>query len=147
VPWRGASGFACHGVLVLWMLWQCHYDRMRTIFCAFPFQHPVLQACACIPLSIVLLHLTSGLPLLWYYVVQASTVHSGPAVAPVAACLLVCPPVCVTACLSLCPCCQHLPPYYLQSTLHLPHIQLTTNLVPTTPPLLPAAPAGLHLSR
>lgn len=31
---------------------------------------PLLQACACIPLLIVLLHLTSGLSLLWYYVVQ-----------------------------------------------------------------------------
>lgn len=31
-----------------------------------------VQACSCIPLTIVLLHLTSGLPLLWYYVVQVS---------------------------------------------------------------------------
>ena len=31
----------------------------------------VAQACACLPLAIVLAHLTSGLSLLWYYVVQA----------------------------------------------------------------------------
>jgi hypothetical protein len=31
---------------------------------------PLPQACACVPLTIVLLHLTSDTPLLWYYVVQ-----------------------------------------------------------------------------
>lgn len=36
-----------------------------------PGSHPPShQASACIPLTIVLLHLTRGLPLLWYYVVQ-----------------------------------------------------------------------------
>ena len=49
-----------------------------------PISEP-MQACACIPLSIVLLHLTSGLPLLWYYVVQASTAQWGPVGATVAA--------------------------------------------------------------
>ena len=36
-----------------------------------------MQACAYTPLPIVLLHLISGLPLLGYNVVQASSVHSG----------------------------------------------------------------------
>ena len=81
-PWRAA----------LLLLWQLHFIdyRMQTNHLPAPFR-PIavpMQACAYTPLPIVLLHLTSGLPLLVYNVVQASSVHSGPLPACMPAALL-----------------------------------------------------------
>ena len=34
--------------------------------------NPHVQACSCVPLTIITLHLTSGLPLIWYYLANVS---------------------------------------------------------------------------
>ena len=112
-PWRAA----------LLLLWQLHFIdyRMQTNHLPAPFR-PIavpMQACAYTPLPIVLLHLTSGLPLLVYNVVQASSGHSG----PLPACMPARPAgglaAVVTASLPLHLCCRCSPPS-LQPALQLP---------------------------
>lgn len=71
-----------HADVVLWSSWTSFFSNSLVSIVLTPLlghwsdlhgRKPfilVSQACACIPLTIVLLHLTSGLSLLWYYVVQ-----------------------------------------------------------------------------
>lgn len=71
-----------HADVVMWSSWTSFFSNSFVSIVLTPLlghwsdlhgRKPfflVAQACSCIPLTIVLLHLTSGLPLLWYYVVQ-----------------------------------------------------------------------------
>ncbi|KAL4420298.1 hypothetical protein ABPG77_001388 [Micractinium sp. CCAP 211/92] len=71
-----------HADVVLWSSWTSFFSNSLVSIVLTPLlghwsdlhgRKPfilVAQGCACIPLLIVLLHLTSGVSLLWYYVVQ-----------------------------------------------------------------------------
>ncbi|EFN55254.1 hypothetical protein CHLNCDRAFT_134588 [Chlorella variabilis] len=68
-----------HADVVLWSSWTSFFSNSLVSIVLTPLlghwsdlhgRKLFFLACSCIPLAIVLLHLTSGLPLLWYYVVQ-----------------------------------------------------------------------------
>ncbi|PSC69918.1 CWF19 2 [Micractinium conductrix] len=80
-----ADAAACrdaHSDVVMWSSWTSFFSNSFVSIVLTPLlghwsdlhgRKPfflVAQACACLPLGIVLAHLTLGVPLLWYYLVQ-----------------------------------------------------------------------------